>query len=384
VPQIAAQISQPAEPQQDNSPTQQSFAEAASIITRLPRSSGRGRVVWSHNERIRVAARLDDLYPGILDNEAENLMIEQFNQAQLCLEPERRRSPSWMQHERTMFVQAFKDIDPFALAALKKKIRDEMEPPAPQTEQPEDPQAQLLPPEASGHEGRAGKSIIRWTFTEIVSVAREIHRRNPLALYPYKEHLVGLHYEEVKAAQRVLPEDRQRPLSAMVNGLRDQLIEGMKVVRAELETQKAEEAKAKAEEEARQAALAQPVKETLNTPEVSELQSIQSVTTETPAPELPLKHIEPQRAAAAPQASPLAEQFAAAATPFFSAMWEKFADVVVPKLAEAFMPKIEEMLLEYLTNPARASCASGCIGCGYGGGRDADLGAARDGRGGRE
>lgn len=318
------------------------------------------RVVWNSNERKRVTARLDDLYPDLLKNGGEGMTTEQFRTAQKVLPEDRRRNPSWMEHERKMFLDAFKEMDHFAFDALKAKIREEFKlttqadqtPPAEQSQAPMPSPSvpvQVIPPDTSG-----GRKKVYWTFTEVIQLAREIHRRNPFSQYPYKEFLTGLQVAEVNDAVRTgLPADRRRTVTTM-NVLRGQLVEAMKIVRSEIEAEKAKEQQLQAViveslEKREEPVQINPhvVDEPFSQPAIDE--PVQPVEREQP---LPQAHHAHQRREDISKVPPLSEQMAAAATPFFRAMWQACADTVVPKVAETILPKLEDIILNFLTTPS--------------------------------
>jgi hypothetical protein len=292
---------------------------------------------WDKNERKRLAARLDDLFPGVLLGNGENLTSEMIRQAQMILPSDRRRAVSWLVHERKMFTKVFQEMHPLGLDALKQKIREEVANQAP-TPQPELKEVQDVPVQVVDENTSASRrKVVKWTATELVQLAREIHRTNPHAQFPYRETLQGVHAEDIRLAQRVLPADRQKNITTMMD-IREQLMPAMQTVRLELDLQKAEEQRLAAERAAAEAAEKKREQEQ----QKPELQVVKPVTPE------------PQFVASVkPELMPMMIE---AAKPFFDAMWSSFAANVMPKLEQALvdkmMPRIENMILEVMTSPS--------------------------------
>jgi sugar-specific transcriptional regulator TrmB len=78
-----------------------------------------------------------------------------------------------------------------------------------------------------------------WDSEDWVEVARTIHVKNPHANYPFTE-LAGLRLDEIRDAQRILPQDKRRKLFSAA-ALREPLKKAFKVIRKEIELHREEE-----------------------------------------------------------------------------------------------------------------------------------------------
>lgn len=208
---------------------------------------------------------------------------------------------------------------------------------------------------------KSGRRIV-WTREEWIEVARELHLQNPYAKL-YNTLLSGVTVEDVRAAQRVLPQDRRRHLRQMMS-LREPLLDAMRVVKSEILEGQAEQERQR--EEAQRTQEDQQAQEAQNKRDDMQIYGYPTavVAQESPQP--------PQTAQEAPQAAiPMQDIPTAAPAPVappkpvnddltlrLAAALKPFVELIAGEVAKHLAPRVEEAVLNMLTMPGAPPLAA--------------------------
>lgn len=192
---------------------------------------------YSGDDYVAIARKLVELYPDnnfMARESMAALRIAQANAALVAAIPaERAVRFKSLTLERPRLTAAF-DV-----------LREQKEQAEAAARQEAQQREQERRAEAAAEAERKTQRRVFWR-DERVLVARQLHQDNPDARWPWSTTLDGLKPQDVMHAQRSLPEDRRRDVNTM-SMVRNLLLEGFKVVRAELEAEEAARVKAEAQ-----------------------------------------------------------------------------------------------------------------------------------------
>lgn len=185
-----------------------------------------GRIFWSDEEYKVFALALHVMNPGadyLHSPDLAGLTTARLNIAAEVMPPDRRRHFPALEKPRQrlleIYARAVREHDPMffeepqeaggAPAPAAPAAVAEAQNPADQAEQP-------APAAAAAAKGDG--SHIHWTDDEWLAIARELDRLYPIRrFHAHPGSLGGLTPADVQFAQRVLPQDRQRPRSTLMS-----------------------------------------------------------------------------------------------------------------------------------------------------------------------